>query len=379
MSIPNDAGHGSTRPEPDISARTVVCLADVEPEETVWLWESRIPMGHLTLFLGDGGVGKSHICLSIASSLSAGTALPGERATEVPAATVYFTGEDYLPEMRRRMDAMDGHPENVYAYGEPFALDEDGFSFIENEAVTKKARLVIIDPIVAFLGSDIDFYRANQTRSVLAPLASIAHRTKAAILLVTHVTKGGNTKAAHRALGSADFSNAARSALLAGTDPNNDDRRGLFHCKANLGPISPAIGYTINDGHFAWTGETTLTAEEVLGTEGEEGGAVGEAEDFLRVVLAEGAQPPAKVQEEAKQAGIRERTLRRARQRICRTDKSGFKGGWIWELRPDARIDSEGGQTVHDGQVGHLGEDHCPAADTGGMLKQSVKTGGAPR
>ena len=367
------------RPKLNDDPPAVVCLADVEPEETVWLWESRIPMGHLTLFLGDGGVGKSHICLSIASSLSAGTALPGERATEVPAATVYFTGEDYLPEMRRRMDAMGGHPENVYAYGEPFALDEDGFSFIENEAVTKKARLVIIDPIVAFLGSDIDFYRANQTRSVLAPLASIAHRTKAAILLVTHVTKGGNSKAAHRALGSADFSNAARSALLAGTDPNNDDRRGLFHCKANLGPISPAIGYTINEGRFAWTGQTNLTVSEVLGSEGEESGAVAEAEDFLRVVLADGPRSPVQVNKEANKAGISERTLRRARERICRTKKSDYDRGWVWELRQNARIDSEGGQTIHGGQVGHLGEDHCPTVDTGGKLKQSATTEGAPR
>ena len=323
----------------ETKARRTVCMHDVEPEETDWLWAPRIPKGNLTLLFGDGGVGKSHVTLSIATALSRGEGLPGVEGTGSPTNSVIFTGEDRLGELRRRLDGMDAETRHVFACGEPFGLDADGLSFVERSIAEHAAEFVVIDPVVAFLGKDLDFYRANETRSILAPLAEVADRTQAAVVLVTHVTKGAAAKAAHRALGSADFTNAARSALLAGADPDHPDQCALCHEKANLGPKAPPLGYSIKDGRFTWTGETELTASRLLGAgDGDQGGGCREAEAFLRELLSEGSMAAKEVATEAEAAGIAKQTLRRARERICVVRKDGFKGGWLWELRPDEDV-----------------------------------------
>jgi putative DNA primase/helicase len=337
----------ATAYRPPKGAKVVVQLSQVKAEKPTWLWYPRIPAGYLTLLFGDGGVGKTHIGLAIAAALSKGAGLPGAEGTGHPSPSIYFTGEDQLSELRRRLDEMDADTQHIYAYAEPFGLDEEGIQFVESMIVEKKAELAIIDPVVAFLGRDVDFYRANETRSILAPLSEAAERTRAAILLSTHVTKGQTAKAVHRALGSGDFVNAARSALLAGSDTDDPDRCGLFHEKANLGPKAPPLGYTIKDGRFAWTGETTLTTSQVLG-----GGdtadlsARDEAEQFLREVLANGRMPAKDVMAEAGAAGITQRTLRRAKERVCKIQKSAFDDGWTWELKPE-----DGHEGAQDGHI----------------------------
>ena len=332
---------------PPKGTKVVVQLSQVKAEKPTWLWYPRIPAGYLTLLFGDGGVGKTHICLAMTAALSTGAGLPGAEGTGRASASIFFTGEDQLGELRRRLDDIDADTRHIYACGEPFGLDEDGIQFIESMIVEKKAELAIIDPVVAFLGRGVDFYRANETRAVLAPLSEVAERTGAAILLSTHVTKGQTAKAVHRALGSGDFVNAARSALLAGSDTDDPDRCALFHEKANLGPKAPPLGYSIKEGRFTWTGETTLTTSQVLGGgDASDLSARDEAEQFLREALANGQMPAKDVMAEAESAGITPRTLRRAKERVCKIRKSAFDKGWTWELRPE-----DGPQDAKDGHI----------------------------
>jgi hypothetical protein len=182
-------------------------------------------------------------------------------------------------------------------------------------------------------------FRANQVRSILAPLTGVEHDTGAAIGIWTHVTKGGAARSAHRAIGSGDFVNASRSALLAGTDPNDEDSRAVFHVKANLGPLAKPLGYAIAGGTFRWTGDTDMTEAQVLGAQAttEEQTAGMDAVELIRELCDEDSWTGLDIiYAAAKAEGISHRTLRRQAADLCEKGRTGVgtsEQKTFWKLK----------------------------------------------
>ena len=203
-----------------------------------------------------------------------------------------------------------------------------------------KPAFVIIDPLVAYIGAGVDINRANETRAVMSRLAEIAELSHVAILAVRHLTKGGALKAIYRGLGSIDFTAACRSVLLAGCDPDNDQKRAIVQIKSNLAAKGSAVGFELKEGSFCWTGESDLTAARILAAEDSQDGksARDEASDFLREELSNGPVEWQQIEKDRKAAGISEITLRRAREKlgvkIRREGELGKRGGGrsVWEL-----------------------------------------------
>jgi hypothetical protein len=224
------------------------------------------------------------------------------------------------------------------------------------------------------LGPNVDMHRANETRPAMTALADIAERRKCAILCVRHLTKSSKDKSIYRGIGSVDFTAACRSVLLVGVDPQNHDRRAVVHTKSNLGECGPSQGYEIREGSFFWAGESDLTAARILAPEpgGNRHTALEEAKDFLREVLADGPVPAKQVFREAKESGISEMTLRRAKAelgiRVKRVGTAGKRGGgvWAWEL-PEPDLDDQPDLDDHGDHVGkhdHLNpDDHLSPSD----------------
>ena len=132
---------------------------------------------------------------------------------------------------------------------------------------------------------------------------------------------------------------AARSVLLAGQDPNDPKKRAVVQTKNNLAPIGEAVGYTIEGGKFYWTGASTLTAGMILSLPSgeEERGTLAEAKDFLQAALSDGARDSNALKADARQAGISERTLFRAKKELkIKAEKVGLPGTdgqkWVWKL-----------------------------------------------
>jgi hypothetical protein len=177
----------------------------------------------------------------------------------------------------------------------------------------------------------------------MSQLAEIAEVYAVAILAVRHLTKGGALKAIYRGLGSIDFTAACRSVLMAGCDPDNDQKRAIVQIKSNLAAKGNAIGFELKNGSFYWTGESDLTAARILAAEdGQDGkSARDEATDFLRDELSNGPVEWQQIERDRKAAGISEITLRRAREnlgiKIRREGESGKRGGGrsLWELPDD--------------------------------------------
>jgi len=332
-------GPEQAEPEPNPAERSTVAMCDVEPTESKWLSHPRIELETLTLVFGAGGDGKTYACCAIMAALSKGEGLWGAEGTRVPSTCIYMTGEDSLQMLRRRLDAMDANVNFIRGYDEPFSFDAEGFAFVEREIEDHGAELCVIDPVVAFLGKDLDMYRANETRAVLSPLKDVAKRTGAAIIIVTHVTKGAANRAVSRALGSADFGNAARSALLVGSDPDNPRRKALCQVKVNNAALADPVGFEIDQaGRFTWTQGTDLTSARILGAEAgdDERQAGTQAEELLRAECKE-ERKAADVIDQAKLEGIAQRTIQRAAGRMCEHRREGFGKGSVvyWKLKPE--------------------------------------------
>lgn len=331
------------------NALRVACMADIEPQTVTWLWRPYIPKGKLTIIEGDGGIGKSWLLCAIASAVSRGGGLPDAEPFEA-GKVLLLSAEDGLADtLRPRLDAVGADVTRVYAPTELLTLDPAGLFKLENIISEYAPLLVGIDPLFAFTGSKVDIHRANEARSITAPLAAIAERHDCAIVAIRHLNKSrGNGHAGNAGIGSVDFHAAARSVLLVGKDPDDEAKRALCQTKSNLSAHGEPQGYTVENGQFRWTGTSNLTAARILSftTDADERNIQAEAIDFLRAALADGARPAKEITAEAAQVGLTIQNLRTARTRlnIRSVRKGGEFGGkgakYMWSL-PDSQ-DVEG-------------------------------------
>lgn len=245
----------------------IVRLSDVEPEQVEWLWYPYIPRGKVTLIEGDPGLGKSWVTLAIATHLSRRRRLPGSEIL-IGGKTLIMSAEDGIGDtIRPRLDTMESDPRRIYAFNEPLTLDEEGLENFETQVNEIKPLLVIIDPLVAYMGAAIDLHRANETRELMKYLTFISEKHHTSILAVRHLTKSEKNKSIYRGIGSIDLTAAARSVIMVGRDPHDEDIRVICHIKSNLAPLGDSIRYTIRKGKskpFKWIGPSKLTAEDIF-------------------------------------------------------------------------------------------------------------------
>ena len=326
------------RPE-EATALRLVCMADVEPEQVTWLWHPYIARGKLTILEGDPGLGKSWLTCALASAVTRGRGLPGCAPFEA-SNVLMLSAEDGLGDtLRPRLDAVGADVRRIHALNEPLTFDTSGLLRLEAVIIERPPALVIIDPLFAFTGGKVDIHRANECRAISAPLALIAERHGCAMLAVRHLGKSrGGGHALNAGIGSIDFTAAARSVLLVGRDPDDENKRAIVQTKDNLAPHGPSVGYKLEGDRFFWTGESDLTAGRILSvvSNEDERSALSEAVDFLRSALSNGEREVDEVKAEARRAGVSDATLRRARERLnlkaIRQGTPGTRQRFVWRL-----------------------------------------------
>lgn len=355
-----------------------VNMAEVEAESIRWLWTGRLALGKLTMMDGDPGLGKSLVTVDLAARVAMGRSMPdGSAGLGEPANVVLVSGEDsYADTVAPRLLAAGVSPEAMWRIQGLDQVEEtrsDGttsewlFSLVTDlpklEETIRKigVRLLIIDPITAYLGSGTDMYKDADLRRVLTPLAKMAERTGVAVVLVRHLNKSTSTPALHRGLGGVGFIGVARLGLLVAPNPDAEGEVLVSRHKGNIGAPPPTLAYRIvqvgeaeNMPRLQWLGERATTAEDGLaaqagaGADRETRSATDEAVEWLRSYLANGPRPAKAIVEDAIAAGIipdkhHDKPLRTARMRICKKpEKDGMHGGWIWELDPEKAPSSSG-------------------------------------
>ncbi len=342
-------------PAPEPPRQLVTQLSTVEPEAVSWLWKPYIPRRKLTFLEGDPGGGKTFAALTVAAAITRGAPLPGDQrdGERAPGSVLFWTCEDGIGDtLRPRFDKADGDATRFYVLNadrpDGSLLTLDDTAELREACEQVLPALMVIDPIQGALGAKVDAHRANEVRPRLTRLKLLAEQFDCAVLILRHLSKAPQSKAIHRGLGSIDFAAAARSILLLGADPEDENRRALVQVKNSLAPHGPPLDFTISDGAVTWSSEPSrMTAAGLLAPElvSAERSAADEATIFLAATLADGPVAALEVLADARNHGVARRTLFRAKAASgVRSVREG--GAWYWKAATVPTSPNTNGGTV---------------------------------
>lgn len=311
----------------------LVCLDEVEAIETEWFSHPRLPSAKLVILEGDPGIGKSTVALKLCSEMTTGRPLFG-LTPMTPINVLLLCSEDGLEDtIKPRFDKLGGDHSKIYAFKPPVLLDEEGKSTLRMLVQFSKCRCIIIDPLVALLGSGVDMHRANDVRAALSILIQLAQEFNCLIIAIRHLVKGDATKAIYKGIGSIDFTAACRSVLQIAKNPNKKNSGVIFHVKSNLAPMGEPLGYDIDEGKIVWTGVSDVKIEDTLSDyKTKDSSSLESAKTFLSDLLSNGKLSAKEIFEQGEVNGFSARTLNRAKKELSiKSDK--YPDGWYWELK----------------------------------------------
>jgi len=308
----------------------IIRMSDVELTPVEWLWKPYLPFGKLSVLQGNPGEGKTYFAMHLAAACTNGKLLPNMERME-PFNVIYQTAEDGLGDtVKPRLIEAGADLDRVLIIDDSEVQLTLSDERIEKAIVENNARLVIIDPIQAYLGADVDMNRANEVRPIFMRLGQVAQRTGCAILLIGHLNKAAGMQSLQRGLGSIDIAAAVRSVMFIGKLKHNPTMRILTHEKSSLAPPGASLAFSLGDeGGFRWVGEYDITADEMLsGIEPQRETKTQQAKDLICALLAGGKQVLSEdIDKAALERGIPGRTVRDAKRELGDALKSKIVEG----------------------------------------------------
>ncbi|MGY6263355.1 AAA family ATPase [Faecalibacterium duncaniae] len=308
----------------------IIRMSDVELTPVEWLWKPYLPFGKLSVLQGNPGEGKTYFAMHLAAACTSGKLLPNMERME-PFNVIYQTAEDGLGDtVKPRLIEAGADLDRVLVIDDSDVRLTLSDERIEKAIVENNARLVIIDPIQAYLGADVDMNRANEVRPIFMRLGQVAQRTGCAILLIGHLNKAAGMQSLQRGLGSIDIAAAVRSVMFIGKLKHDPTMRILTHEKSSLAPPGVSLAFSLGDeGGFRWVGEYDITADEMLsGIEPQRETKTQQAKDLICTLLAGGKQVLSEdIDKAALERGIPGRTVRDAKRELGDALKSKIVEG----------------------------------------------------
>ena len=319
----------------------LIHMEDVVSKEVEWLWYPYIPYGKITIIEGDPGEGKTTLVLKLAAALSRGLPLPCDDDKEYePIHIIYQTAEDGIEDtIKPRLEKAGADCSMIRVIDETdkeLSMTDDR---LEQAIIETGARLIILDPIQAYIGAAVDMHRANEIRPVLKHLGIIAEKHNCAIILIGHMNKASGSKSTYRGLGSIDIQATARSVLLVARLRDKPNIRIMAHDKSSLAPAGDAIGFEMTeDNGMVCIGPYDITIDELLsGNEGRGKKKLDIAENFIKEYFGSNKVIPSnEMMMEAAKRSIKRNTLLSAKKKLGITsDKEKAEDGtiyWTWVM-----------------------------------------------
>jgi archaellum biogenesis ATPase FlaH len=333
----------------------VAMASGIETEKARWLWPGYIPSGKITILAGDPGMGKSTIAIDLVSRISCGKPLPSGGRT-VTGTCLIASAED-APEdtIAPRLIVAEAKMSKVGVIREVKIEDQLCYLSLPRDlnrlrklVVARGARVLVIDPLNAFLERGTDSYKDQDIRSVLAPVENMAEETGVAVLIIAHLTKKEDSSVLYRVGGSIGFIGAARSVLAVG-ETGKKNLRVLYSLKSNLAKKPQPLGYETRQvtrhrkNESEWKGEEKIVSSVIRwkgaveydpsnrsAVNGDK--AATEAENFLQQALTDSGVSVDDIYAEAKRAGISRGQLNRMKTEMGLKVTKGRDGNWTWSM-----------------------------------------------
>ncbi|HKU17950.1 MAG TPA: AAA family ATPase [Candidatus Saccharimonadales bacterium] len=331
--------------------------SDVQPEAVDWLWDGWLAAGKLHLIGGAPGTGKTTLATSLAAIITSGSTWPdGTRAT--CGSVVIWSGEDDVADtLNPRLRAAGADMTRVHMVS---GVQEDGVRYPFDPACNMDAlraalatihdvRLIVLDPIVSAVSGDS--HKNAEVRRGLQPVVDMAHQLGAALLGVTHFSKGTSGRdPVERITGSLAFAALARLVMVTAkqeAEGEREERRLLLRAKSNIGPDGGGFAYELRQGELCgfpgvlassvrWGDAIHGTARDLLAEAEQRDADASEARDavdWLRDLLTGGPVPTKDVKRHGDNAGFAWRTLQRAMQKVgVVSQRGGFGLPATWAL-----------------------------------------------
>lgn len=353
------------------------CAADLEPSPVRWLWQYWLALGKLHILAGAPGQGKTTLALGMAATVTIGGRWPDSTGCTQGNVLIWSGEDDPADTLLPRLLAAGANRAKCYFIegarrdGEvvPFDPARDLGQLLAAIEKIGGIKLLVIDPVVSAVAGDS--HKNTEVRRALQPLVDLATACDCAVLGITHFAKGGQgTDPTQRVVGSVAFSAVARVVMVAAkvkADGEAKNARILARTKSNIGPDGGGFHYFleqtqplpgIHASHVAWGNAVEGTARELL-TDPEdapdddgEKSALETAMEFLVEILKDGSAPSKYVESEAKEAGISQRTVRRASE-VLRVKKRKMNDAWYW-FKPNSA--TQLGQLDQPSNVGQVGQ-----------------------
>lgn len=248
-----------------------------------WLWESRIPLGRLTILEGKPGCGKSQLTMYIAAIASQGLPWP-DGTTASLSNVVVLNAEDIRDSViKPRLWAAGANLKMAHAPN----LEKDDFYLPATEKLKgdiirlntvggSPVKLIVLDPLDDFVPSTMDLNKSQVARDVLKSLDKLAAEFNLAVLVVRHQRKMRDNDPSRAGLGSVSIGGRARSAMMIGIDPSDENKRVMAPFKGNWAKRPPSLSFTIEEVEYnedgepiktsriKWLGESSVSAEELV-------------------------------------------------------------------------------------------------------------------
>ncbi len=315
----------------------------IQSTKVRWIWYPYIPLAKITLLQGDPGDGKSTMMLNLLAELSRGGQLPDGTKIKEPIQAMYQCSEDGLADtIKPRLEAFGADCSNIAFIDEEVAanltLDDER---IRDSIIMVKPKLVVIDPVQSYIGSDSNIFVTSRARKLMHRLSIWAAMYDCAIILISHFTKNEGTKDLYRGIGSIDVVAAARSVLQVESDPENPDIKRVKQVKNSLAPKGADIYYELSRSEgFRWI-EAVQNAVVEESKPDKPMNKTCAVAFLIAERLRDGMLPANEIFESLKGMNLSDRTIRNAKKELgiisVRKDKQ-----WYW-LLPDNE-----GEKTHD-------------------------------
>jgi RecA-family ATPase len=329
-----------------------VLASAIKATSVEWLWRDRIPLGKVTVVDGDPDKGKSLLTMDLVARVTSERSMPDGTAG-VPGGAVVLNAEDdasdtIIPRLLAAGANLDRVRILKTVRDRDLEIPGDN-DVIREAALSAGARLITIDPLMAFLTLKANSWRDQDVRRALRPLADLAAELRAAIIVVRHLNKSDSEgNPLYRGGGSIGIIGAARAGLLVGADPDDEtgETRILAMTKSNLARKAPSLRYRIIEKNpgivvIEWLGESEHRASMILSTpDTGQRSAADECARFLSAYLEDGARPSVEVIAAARRSGFSERTIDRAKIRArIKAYRVGFgtAAKWMWTIAESAK------------------------------------------